>query len=107
MNDHADSSVSGLASGAGDADDTVLGARGFVDEAGEADEAVSAPARSVNEAEIAEAAAGPPDGTVDDAVNRLDNLESTDVSEHPAIYEDIHRSLASALDDTPTTQADQ
>ena len=48
-----------------------------------------------------------PDDPVHDAVDRLGELDSTDVSEHPAIYEDIHRSLASALDDTPTTQADQ
>lgn len=82
MSDHAESSVSEVTS-----EDT---AAGPAPRAGDAETAVS-----------------PPDRSVDDAVNRLGELDSTDVSEHPAIYEDIHRSLASALDETPTTPADQ
>jgi hypothetical protein len=61
----------------------------------------------ISEAGDAGTAVSPPDESVDAAVNRLGELDSTDVSQHPAIYEDIHRSLASALDATPTTQADQ
>ena len=61
----------------------------------------------ISEAGDAGTAVSPPDVSGDAAVNRLSELDSTDVSEHPAIYEDIHRSLASALDATPTTQADQ
>lgn len=90
MNDHADSSVSDVTGGAGEADDRVLPADGSVDEARDAEHTVPAP-----------------DGSLGDAVNRLGELDSTDVSEHPAIYEDIQRSLATALDDTPTTQAEQ
>lgn len=45
----------------------------------------------------------PPAGnaTVDEAVSRLDELESEDVAAHPEIYDDIHRALAAVLDDGP------
>jgi hypothetical protein len=107
VNDHADSSVSDVTSEAGDCDDTARASGGSVDGARETGEAAPAHDHPLDQAKTAEAAAGHPEGSVDASVSRLHQLDSTDVSEHPAIYEDIHRSLASALDDTPSTQADR
>lgn len=107
MNYHAEGSVSDVTSGAGDADDMGGAPDGFVDEVCEGDQEASVLDRSVDEAENRDAAVGPTDGSVEDAVTRLDKLESIDVSEHPEIYDEIQRSLASALDDTPANQADQ
>jgi hypothetical protein len=99
VDDHTDSSVSEVTSEARDAGTAVS----LPDVSGDAGTAVSPPDVSGD----AGTAVSLPDVSVDAAVNRLGELDSTDVSEHPAIYEDIHRSLASALDATPTTQADQ
>jgi hypothetical protein len=52
-----------------------------------------------------------PSGAVDQrvqaALGRLGELDSTDLSAHPAIYDDIHRSLAAVLDDGPAVPSEQ
>jgi hypothetical protein len=46
------------------------------------------------------------DERVDDALGRMDDLDSADVSAHAGIYDEVHRSLAAVLDD-PATVPDQ
>jgi hypothetical protein len=43
---------------------------------------------------------------VDDAVATLSELDALEVTDHPARYEEIHRSLARALDEAPAEQAE-
>jgi hypothetical protein len=50
---------------------------------------------------------GAVDQRVQAALRRLDELDSTDVSAHPAIYDDIQRSLAAVLDDGPAVPSEQ
>ena len=47
----------------------------------------------------ADATATAADRAVDAARARLSDLDDADVSAHPEIYADIHRSLSAALDD--------
>jgi hypothetical protein len=47
------------------------------------------------------------DERVDRALGRLADLDTADVSAHPPIYDDVQRSLAAVLDDTPAVPAEQ
>jgi hypothetical protein len=47
------------------------------------------------------------DQRVQAALGRLGELDSSDVSTHPAIYDDIQRSLAAVLDNGPAGPFEQ
>jgi hypothetical protein len=47
------------------------------------------------------------DERVDRALGRLADLDTADVSAHPPIYDEVQRSLAAVLDDTPVVTAEQ
>jgi hypothetical protein len=47
------------------------------------------------------------DQRVQHALGRLDELDATDVWAHPAIYDEIQRSLATVLDDGPPVPSEQ
>jgi hypothetical protein len=47
------------------------------------------------------------DQRVDRALARLDELDSTDVAAHAAIFDEIQRSLAAVLDDGPAVPLEQ
>ena len=38
------------------------------------------------------------DARVDEAVGRLEGIESLDVDEHPALYDEVHQALGRVLD---------
>jgi hypothetical protein len=47
------------------------------------------------------------DVRVDRALERLQDLDSKDLSAHAAIYDDIQRSLSAVLDDGPAVPPEQ
>jgi hypothetical protein len=44
------------------------------------------------------------DPRVDQALQQLQALDRLDVDEHPARFDDIHRALAAALDESPAAE---
>jgi hypothetical protein len=47
------------------------------------------------------------DPRVQAALDRLAELDATDVSAHPSVYDGIQRSLAAVLDDGPAVPSEQ